>query len=98
MTVDGTWDPTCQDTDHLSTQELMAQIPTTPVAETDAFYNREGDVADTSSYRSSQASSRFSVDQAPTGTNKGANNALGQNDAGNPDSPRASSVSVATQN
>ena len=47
MTADGTWDPTCQDTDHLSTQELMAQIPTTPVAETDAFYNQEGDVADT---------------------------------------------------
>ena len=72
MTADGTWDPTCQDTDHLSTQELMAQIPTTPVAETDAFYNQEGDIADIGSYRSSQASSqvssRVSDDQVTTGT------------------------------
>ena len=53
MTANGTWDPTCQDTDHLSTKELMAQIPTMSVAKTDAFYNQEGDVADTGSYLSS---------------------------------------------
>ena len=49
--------PVMIDTDHLSTQELMGQIPTTPVAETNSFYNQEGDVSDTGSYSSSQASS-----------------------------------------
>ena len=91
MTADGTWDPTFQDTDHLSTQELMAQIPTTPVAETDAFYNQEGDVADTGSYRSSQASSRVSDTNCM-------DNALCLDDARNPDSPQASSNSVPTRN
>ena len=58
MKADGNWDPTCHDTDHLSTQELMVQIPTTPVVVTDSFYNQEGDVSDTGSYSSSQASSQ----------------------------------------
>ena len=94
MTTDSTWDPTCQDTDHLSTQELVAQFPTTPVAETDAFCNQEGDVADTGSYRSSQASSRVSNNHTNC-----TDNALGLGDAKNPDSPQASyNNPVTTQN
>ena len=79
MTVNGTWDPTCHDTDHLSTQELMAQIPTTPKAETNSFYNQEGDVTNTGTYSSSQA-----LRQQASSTN------LGQFDTANLVSTQAS--------
>ena len=89
MTANSTWDPTCQDTDHLSTQELIMQIPTTPVAETDAFYNQEGDVTDTGSYLSSQASSQILCKS----------NALGQDGTRNPVFTQASyKRPVSTQN
>ena len=61
MTANGNWDPTCHGTDHLSIWEIMAPIPTTPVAKTNSFYNCKGNVADTGSYSSSQASSQVSA-------------------------------------
>lgn len=88
MTANSTWDPTCQDTDHPFTQELMAQILTTPVVKTDAFYNQEEDVADTGSYLSSQAFSQISH----------TNNGLGQVGTRDPDPTQASSKPVSTQN
>ena len=39
MTADGDWDPCLHDDDHLSTQELLRRLPSTPIRETDDFYS-----------------------------------------------------------
>ena len=43
MTADGDWDPCLHDDDHLSTQELIRWLPSTPIQETDDFYSPQGD-------------------------------------------------------
>ena len=51
MTVDGDWDPYLHDDDHLSTQELLRRLPSTPIQETDDFYSPQGDISAAAPYR-----------------------------------------------
>ena len=51
MTADGNWDPCLHDDAHLSTQELLRRLPSTPIQETDNFYSPQGDITGTESYR-----------------------------------------------
>ena len=54
MTAPGHWDPSKYDDAHLSSNELMTRIPTTPMDATDDFYDRRGDIDETN--RSDQLS------------------------------------------
>ena len=51
MTADGDWDPCLHDDDHLSTQELIRRLPSTPIQETDDFYSLQGDITGAAPYR-----------------------------------------------
>merc|ERR1712155_284676 len=51
MTADGDWDPCLHNDAHLSTQELIRRLPSTPIQETDDFYSPQGNIAGTEPYR-----------------------------------------------
>ena len=50
MTADGDWDPCLHDDAHLTTQELLRWLPSSPIQETDDFYSPQGDITGTEPY------------------------------------------------